>query len=268
MTKIPGIMHLNHCEKYGVPQLFRHRSSPDKVMIKLTDKKIKWAINQVVKHKKNTKSVARLLDVSQRRIQQLVKIYRETGEYPQLNPNKRPKTYLTEEEKDIIEEAYTKSRLCARLLEYHIKRYYKVSIPHNKIHKYLRKRGYAHPDPKKQKKRKRCRYERKHSLLLLHTDWFEYNGKKAIAYMDDSSRYILAIGEFDEATARNTIKVLKKAELVAESVNAVIHSINSDRGSQFYANKWSKKGKGKSQFEKYLERKGIKHISSRRNNPD
>jgi len=56
-------------------------------MIKLTDKKIKWAINQVVKHKKNTKSVARLLDV-------------ETGEYPQLNPNKRPKTYLTEEEKD------------------------------------------------------------------------------------------------------------------------------------------------------------------------
>ena len=80
-------------------------------MVKLTNRKIKWAINQVVKHKKSTKTVAQSLRVSQRRIQQLVKAYRDTGEYPTLNPNRRPRTYLTEEEKNIIEKAYNESYL-------------------------------------------------------------------------------------------------------------------------------------------------------------
>jgi len=235
--------------------------------VKLTNRKIKWAINQVLKHKKSTKTVAKSLRVSQRRIQQLVKAYRDTGEYPTLNPNRRPKTYLTEEEKNIIERAYNESYLGARMLRYHIARHYNVSIPHNKIHEYLKEKGYAHPDPKKQKKRKRCRYERKHSLSLVHADWFEYNGKKVIAYQDDASRYILAMRECDHATAYMTISVLKVTMKEAESVHGTIHAINTDRGSQFYANKKGKKGKGKSQFQKYLEKKGIKYIPSRRNNP-
>jgi len=217
-------------------------------MVKLTNKKIKWIINQVVKHNKSTKSVAQIYGVSQRRIQQLVKIYKDTGEYPTLNPNRRPKTYLSEEEEDIIEKAYKECYLGARLLRYHIKKHYGISIPHNKIHAYLREKGYAHPDPKKQKKRKRCRYERKHSLSLVHADWFEYGGKKVIAYQDDASRYILAIREFRHATGINTIKVLKETLSVAKSVNSIILAINTDRGSQFYANKKGKKGKGKSQF--------------------
>jgi transposase InsO family protein len=88
-----------------------------------------------------------------------------------------------------------------------------------------------------------------------------------IAYQDDASRYILAIRECEHATGKITIKILKEAESVAKSVNGVILSINTDRGSQFYANKKGKKGKGESQFEKYIEGKEIKHIPSRRNNP-
>jgi hypothetical protein len=38
------------------------------------------------------------------------------------------------------------------------------------------------------------------------------------------------------------------------------YAVKTDRGSQFYANKKGKKGKGKSQFYRYLEKKGIKHI--------
>ena len=38
--------------------------------------------------------------------------------------------------------------------------------------------------------------------------------------------------------------------------------MNTERGSQFYANKG-----GKSQFQKYLEDLGIKHVVSRKNNP-
>ncbi len=236
-------------------------------MVKLTNKKIKWAVNQVITGKKSTKSVANIYKVSQRRIQQLVKIYKDTGEYPQLKMNRRPRTYLTDEQKEIIEKAYKESHLGARLLRHHIKRYYGVSIPQNKIHSYLKKRGYAKPDPKKQRKRKRCRYERTHSLSLLHADWLEYEGKKVIAYLDDASRYILAVGEFEHATAKNTLYILRKAEKVAALFNGRICAVNTDRGSQFYANKKGKKGKGKSQFQRYLEKKGIKHIPSRRNNP-
>ena len=153
--------------------------------------------------------MARLYGVSQRRVQQLVKIYRDTGEYPVLNPKRRPKRYLTDEEKDIIEEAHKIARLGARMLEHHIRKHYKVSIPHNKIHEYLTEKGLAKPNPRKQKKRKRCRYERKHSLSLIHMDWFEYN-KKVIIVQDDASRCILAIGEFDHATGKNSISVLKE----------------------------------------------------------
>jgi DNA-directed RNA polymerase specialized sigma subunit len=46
---------------------------PDKVMVKLTDKQIRYIINQIVKHKKRTKTIARLYGVSQRKVQQLVK---------------------------------------------------------------------------------------------------------------------------------------------------------------------------------------------------
>lgn len=54
----------------------------------------------------------------------------------------------------------------------------------------------------------------------------------------------------------------------AEELNASIREANTDRGSQFCANKWSRKGiKGMSEFEKYLDMKGIRHIPSRRHNP-
>lgn len=82
--------------------------------------------------------------------------------------------------------------------------------------------------------------------------------------MYDASRCILVIREYEHATAKNTIDVLKEALLVAESGNSVILVINTDRRSQFYTNK---KGKGKFQFQIFLEIIGIKHITSWRNNP-
>ncbi len=95
---------------------------------------------------------------------------------------RRPTVHLTDEEKRVIDEAYAESHLGARLLRLHIKRYYGLQIPQNKIHKYLKEKKMAYPNIKKQKKRKRCKYERKHSLSLLHADWMEYGGKKVIAY--------------------------------------------------------------------------------------
>ncbi|MBN1762699.1 MAG: hypothetical protein JW878_06465 [Methanomicrobia archaeon] len=62
-----------------VPKLFRQEVSP-KRMVKLTDRKIKWAVNQVINKGESTAVVAAIYCVSRRRIQQLAKGYKETGE--------------------------------------------------------------------------------------------------------------------------------------------------------------------------------------------
>ena len=90
-------------------------------MVKLTDKKIKRAVKQVINKGESTEVVATIYGVSRRRIQQLVKYYRETGKYPMLDKRRRPKTHLSGEEKRIIEDAYNVSFLGARLLRGHRK---------------------------------------------------------------------------------------------------------------------------------------------------
>jgi len=98
-------------------------------------------------------------------------------------------------------------------------------------------------------------------MSLWHTDWFFYNGKWIIAYLDDASRLIVGYGVFDNATTENAMKVLKEAiDNYGKS-----ESILTDRGTQFYASAGEKKAKGVSKFEKFLEENGIKHIVARVN---
>ena len=121
-----------------------------------------------------------------------MKEYRDEGEITKLKKNRRPKTYLTDEQKKIIEEAWREIQIGVRLLYYELrKRGY--MIPPNKIHRYCRETGKSKENPKKQKKRKRRRYERKYSGSLIHGDWHRSDDSKpyAIVWMDDASRYVL-----------------------------------------------------------------------------
>jgi putative transposase len=236
-------------------------------MVKMTNRKIKLGIDWVLKKGETVNQVAYTFDISPRRVEQLVKIFKETGKYPILNPKRRPKVYLTEDQKKIIKQAYSESYFGARMLRYHIIKRFKQKIHQDKIHEYLLEIGLAKPDPKKQKKRKRCRYERDHSLSLLHADYMENEGLHVIAYEDDASRKILSIGEFNNATTANALEVLIIAEKEVMEVNGLIESINTDRGSQFYPNKKDKNGEAESVYRDYLESKRIIHIPSRRNNP-
>jgi putative transposase len=236
-------------------------------MVKLTDKKIRWIVRNVSKKKVSAKEAARIYSITPRRVRQLTRQYAESGTEPALDPRRRPRTRLTDVQKQAIDEAWEETRLGARLLYYELRRR-GHKVPKNKMHEYMGKTGRSRPNKRKQKPRKRCRYERKHTCSLLHADWTEHEGRQVIAFEDDASRKILSMGEFGEATAENAIDVLKAAEKEAAGVNCPIRELNTDRGSQFYANKWSRKGvKGVSEFEKYLDSRGIRHIPSRRNNP-
>lgn len=236
-------------------------------MTKLNDKKIRWILSQKKRGELKNSKIALAMNISTRRVQQINSEHKRTGQIPMLSKKRRPKKDLTEDEKKIIDSAYNDVLLGARLLRYHILRYYQINISHNKIHSYLLSKRYASENERKKKKRNRCRYERKHSLSLLHADWAEHNDKKIIAFEDDASRKIVAIGEFSNATTKNSLEVLKKAEREARSYNYQIVQINTDRGSQFFANKQNKRGTSEGQFQKYLKSRGIKHIPSRRNNP-
>jgi hypothetical protein len=58
------------------------------------------------------------------------------------------------------------------------------------------------------------RYERKHSLSMVHLDYTSnHDGKKVYVcvVLDDSLRRILAGGEFDSETTDNTLQHLREA---------------------------------------------------------
>lgn len=235
-------------------------------MTKLTDKKIRF----ICRHSEDigdwtNKELATQYGITERRVQQLVRKYRETGEYPKLSRSRRPKgPPLTTEEKDIIENAWEEKRVGARLLYYEIrKRGY--TIPHHKINRYLLQKEWSIPNLKKQKKRKRCRYEREHSFSLIHGDWHRTteNHPHAIVWLDDASRYALIGAEFPEANMDHSIETFQTAEIVAQGYNAKIREANTDRGSEFHSNHPN----SLSRFQKYLIRVGTRHIPSRRSNP-
>ena len=168
----------------------------------------------------------------------------------------KSEVHLSDEEK-IIEKAYKESLLDPKLLAHHIKKYYGLSIQQSKIRTYLKNKGLYPPAEKKEKTKGNPRMR---SLSLVHAGWFQFEDKKVIVFLDDASRYILALGEFDSTESENAIKILKEAESVASSVNSVIETL-VDRISPSTVNRKGKKGENL-EFQTYVEKKGIKTITT------
>jgi hypothetical protein len=64
--------------------------SPDD-MVKLTDEYIRWMVKRVSSGNFTVKQASRTCGIKERRVQQLTKMYRDTGEIPKLNTNRRQK---------------------------------------------------------------------------------------------------------------------------------------------------------------------------------
>ena len=215
---------------------------------------------------KSVKDLALAQKITKRRVKQLWAEYKRTGKIPILNkPGRKPKPIL-EEHRKIIDESYKTYCVGPLALEKVIQREYKLHIPHNTIYKYMLNENLIIENPKKKKQRKWVRYEREHSLSLVHTDWCDYKGKQIIAFLDDASRMVLSCIEFNEATTKNTIIALDKAiEFVKPYCK--IDQLITDHGTQFTANKRDKKGEAKHTFEQYLKNIGIELIHSKVKHP-
>lgn len=245
-------------------------------VVKLTDRKIRWIIKEKSKDVLSTADIARLQNVSESRVRQLISEYRKTGYIRNLNKPGRPFSPVSNFEISTVLSVFRQYPCNALTLEKILLNRHGIKIPHNRIHKILRNYKLASNDISKQRRRKWIKYERKHSMSLWHTDWYQIKDvdnddekrwkckcKWLIAYLDDASRFVVGHGIFDEATTENAISVLdgcidrygKPLELL------------TDHGSQFYANSGEIKAATISTFQQYLVSRKINHILGRVHHP-
>jgi len=103
----------------GVPKLFRLPSKLGRIVqdMKLNKTKVRYILRQNRK-RVPTKEIARDVKVSQRRVQQIIKEYKETGQEPVLGEKVgRPRKPFTEKETEVIRAAHARYRFGARMLE-------------------------------------------------------------------------------------------------------------------------------------------------------
>ena len=168
---------------------------------------------------------------------------------------------ITDNERKIVVDTFHEFLVGATMIE-QILDEKDIHINHNRIHKVLLEEGLAKQEFRKKKKRNWIRYERRHSLSLVHSDWFEFKRKKAVIFIDDASRFITCCGEFKNADAKNTIKVFKQS--LKWGIPKQTHT---DHGAQYVANKQEGKKQGVSEFTKVVRNYGSQHIKSRVKHP-
>ncbi|MCX5718428.1 MAG: DDE-type integrase/transposase/recombinase [Nitrospirae bacterium] len=234
-------------------------------MRKLNLKKIRWIIRKKKEGFTNQR-IAMGMKISKRRVIEVWSEYRKTGNLPVLNKAGRKRKELTEKQKELICRAYKQYYLGPTGLEKVIQRKSGVHIPHNAIYRFMAVHGLVEENKNKKKQRKWVRYERKHSLSLVHTDWSEFQGKQVIAFVDDASRMVIACGEFSNATEENSIAVLLQAIEFAKPYGG-IRQLISDHGTQFTAPRRDKDGFADHGFEKILAESGIEQIFARVKHP-
>ena len=239
-------------------------------VIKLTERKIRYII-RAKKRCESTKRIAEDVKLSPSTVKRVWMHWTKTKMPLNIKKFGRKKKTLDEESIELILEVHKVQNLCARILETIIDFQHGKHIPHNTIHKVLLDHGLANVNRNKSKCRKPwIRFERKHSLSMVHLDWHTsiHNGKKVFVcvVLDDSSRRILAGGEFDAETTDNALLLLKDA-MDRFGWRTSIEQVLTDRGTQFYANKRNKNGNADSRFEDFLRENKIKHIKARVKHP-
>ena len=229
-------------------------------MKKLNQKKIKWIVKEGDKREQGFWTIAQTQKITKQHAYRVYKKYKGIKE-PRLLPCGRKPKPIADEERKMVINTFNEFQVGATMIE-QILDERGVHINHNRIHRILLEAGLAKHEPKKKNRRKWIRYERKHSLSLVHTDWFDFQGRQCIIFIDDASRLITGYGEFNNANAENTIKVFKQSLKWG-----IPKQTMSDHGTQFVSVEAEGKIIGESQFAQTVKSVGSKHIKSRVKHP-
>ncbi len=229
-------------------------------MKKLNQKKIKHIVKEGDKREYGFWTLSRIHKISKVHAYRVYKKYKEIKE-PKLLPCGRKPREITDNERKLVIETKKEFRVGATMIE-QILDERGIHINHNRIHKILLEAGLAKEEQKKKKLRAYKSYQRKHSLSLVHADWFELKKWRIMLIEDDASRFITGYGKFKQATAENTIKVFERSLKYGKP-----KQFHSDHGAQFIANEQEGKKKGESKFGEVLKIYGIKQIFARIKRP-
>ena len=229
-------------------------------MKKLNKRKIRWILQQVKKRDIGLYTIAKVQKITPQHVCKVARKYRDC-EDPILHKCGRKSREITKEECDLVIKTYKELHVGATMIEQVLKEK-GISLGHNRIHKILLEQGLARHEQKKQHRRSWVRYERKHSLSLVHADWFELKQRQAILFIDDASRFITGYGEFNNATAENTIKVFNKS--LDYGIPRLTHT---DHGTQFVSNERENSKTNDSIFTQAVKNAGSKHILARVKHP-
>lgn len=226
-------------------------------MSKLSNRDIERIIRQWIKGKPVTE-IAQYFQITRQRVYQLIKTFRESGEYPILGQSGRKPQPINDRMEELILETYHANNIGPTHLEKKIEKTYGIHIPHNRIYRVLLTHGLVEINMKKRQQRKYIRFERDHSMSMWQGDWKEldFDGSKkwVVAFMDDSSRLITCYGVFDSPTTDNTITVLNQGFREYGTPREIL----TDNGTQFVSARNREHAHHK--FKEFLALHNIKHI--------
>lgn len=168
---------------------------------------------------------------------------------------------------DLVVDEWKKNKCGARKLHVIMKRK-GFGVSRRKIEQVLVKEGFQKPCLKRRKSRKYKRYEWPIPNYMWHTDWHVIKspmmkGERVLVYIDDCSRKIMGYITGAETTKNSLFAIYKS---ITEN-NVIPYCLNSDRGTQFIANKFDKNGKANHAFQQALEELGIIFIPSKERHP-
>lgn len=232
-------------------------------MYKLTFEKRVWIVKQVLRGTPQSKA-ALAQSVSARTVRELMYHYKQYG-WDGLKDHKtgRSETILNQTAVLIILDLRKQFGYGALHLEQILKQR-GFTISHRQIEKVLLRNNLVVPNLKKQKSRKWVRYELPNPNDLWHTDWSydPFTGTQLAVYIDDRTRFITSYGLFSNATAENSIALLRSGIAEYGKPKAVM----TDHGAQYYANH-PHADQQNNAFGSTLSILGIKHYLARVNRP-
>ena len=235
----------------------------------LSNEDVRTIIRLIDDYEMSTRYAAERFGVTQRRIQQLVKEYRDTGTVPRLKRQGRnPYASYPDDIEERVRRAWMKLHMGAGAIAAYLRARDGIRIDNNRVHEILLEHMMAREnDNKKGRKTPWIRYERRHSLSAMHMDWHENaRGEWVCAVLDDASRMVLSCGEYEQRSAQAAIMLLDTAFQRYQHVRD-IQQVITDHGAEFYANKRDKHGNASHSFEQYCKEHGIKQVLCRYNHP-
>lgn len=230
----------------------------------IKSKKRRWIVRQF-QLGRSPRRIALAQRISRQRVYKLVDEYKQQGETAfEDKPVGRPPLAINERFAERVVALRNKAGYGSVKMHHALSRE-GFSVSQRQIQRILDVKRLTNPVPNRRGRRNYVRYLWPLPNLLWHTDWSDFGDAHVGAYLDDYTRRVMSAGVFANANSRNSLFLLRQA-ILENCVSPLV--LLSDKGSEFYANTYNKKGKkGVSEFEHEVSRLGIDHWTSRRAHP-